>query len=52
MEFCTLAEQHRLNEFKLQIDAINRGVASVIPIQLLYPNDKKKAPLRANECQH
>jgi len=36
MEFCTLIEQFRLNEFKLQTEAIIRGIAAVVPIQLLY----------------
>jgi len=36
MEFCALAEQLRLNEFKLQTEAIIRGVSCIIPIQLLY----------------
>lgn len=47
MEFCTLAEQHRLNEFKLQIEAIMRGVSSVIPIQLLYLCTWQELELRA-----
>jgi len=35
-EFIQLVEQYRLNEFQLQTDAIFRGVASVIPHQLLF----------------
>ena len=36
LEFCALAEQLRVNEFKPHIEAIIRGISSIIPIQLLY----------------
>eukprot|EP01119_Soliformovum_irregulare_P010330 TRINITY_DN2538_c2_g1_i6.p1 TRINITY_DN2538_c2_g1~~TRINITY_DN2538_c2_g1_i6.p1 ORF type:complete len:2218 (-),score=665.69 TRINITY_DN2538_c2_g1_i6:11-6022(-) len=35
MEFVSLVEQYRMNEFNLQIDAIARGLSSVVPIHLL-----------------
>eukprot|EP00455_Lapot_gusevi_P055091 TRINITY_DN8933_c0_g1_i1.p1 TRINITY_DN8933_c0_g1~~TRINITY_DN8933_c0_g1_i1.p1 ORF type:complete len:1260 (+),score=500.66 TRINITY_DN8933_c0_g1_i1:503-3781(+) len=34
-EFVQLVEQYRLNEFKAQVDAIRRGLATIVPIQLL-----------------
>jgi len=34
-EFVSLLEQYRLNEFKLQIEAIRRGLATIVPIPLL-----------------
>jgi hypothetical protein len=34
-EFVALVEQYRLNEFKLQVDAMRRGLATMVPVQLL-----------------
>lgn len=34
-QYVTLLEQYRLNEFKLQIDAIRQGLATIVPIKLL-----------------
>ncbi len=33
-EYVALVEQYRLNECKLQVDAIRRGLATIVPIQL------------------
>jgi hypothetical protein len=34
-EFVQLAEDYKLSEFKTQVDAIRRGLATIVPIQLL-----------------
>eukprot|EP01117_Protostelium_nocturnum_P010705 TRINITY_DN3855_c0_g1_i3.p1 TRINITY_DN3855_c0_g1~~TRINITY_DN3855_c0_g1_i3.p1 ORF type:complete len:2342 (+),score=837.04 TRINITY_DN3855_c0_g1_i3:2301-9326(+) len=36
LEFASLVEQYKLNEFQLQTEAMYRGVASIIPLHLLY----------------
>lgn len=33
-EYVALVEKYRLNEVKLQVDAIRRGLATIVPIQL------------------
>eukprot|EP01083_Nonionella_stella_P059475 155578_1 len=34
-EFVQFVEKYRLNEFKLQVEAIRRGLATIVPVQLL-----------------
>ncbi len=36
-EFLRLVEAYRLNEFKLQVDAIRKGLATIVPVQLYGP---------------
>ncbi|GAM23782.1 hypothetical protein SAMD00019534_069570 [Acytostelium subglobosum LB1] len=35
LEYARMLEMYKLNEFKLQIDAIAKGVASIVPLHLL-----------------
>ncbi len=34
-EYVALMEKYRLNEFRVQVDAIKSGLATIVPIQLL-----------------
>jgi len=40
-EFVTLVEKYRLYETKLQTDAIRRGLATIVPIQLYVFRHKR-----------